>query len=354
MNSPTPSRPHDHEAIEATAAAWLAERDDGFTPQQQAQFERWRQADRRHAAAVDRLEQTWTALKQLREYRPEALVHPDRDLLARPRTRKVVLFPALVTALAAAAVIALAAVWFWPRATPASAVQPDHFATTTGGYQRTTLTDGSVVELNASSEVRVHYTAAERRVQLVRGEANFTVAKNRERPFWVEAGTVAVRAVGTAFNVRMDARAVEVLVTEGKVQVDRTAVAGAAVPAAQSVVAIPVLSAGQRATVLLLPDAVAAPAPQVELVAPEVMREALAWQGPRLVFSDTPLSEVVAQFNRRNQVQLVLGDAELGALPVGGSFRAENVEAFVRLLASDADIAVTRDGPDRIVLRKAR
>jgi transmembrane sensor len=303
---------------------------------------------------VDRLEQTWTALKQLREYRPEALVHPDRDLLARPRARQVVLFPTLVTALAAAAVIALAAVWFWPRATPVVTVQPDHFVTTAGGYQRVALADGSVVELNASSEVRMHYTAAERRVQLVRGEANFTVAKNKERPFWVEAGTVAVRAVGTAFNVRMDARAVEVLVTEGKVQVDRTAVAGAAVPAAQSVVAIPVLSAGQRATVLLLPDAVAAPAPQVELVAPEVMREALAWQGPRLVFSDTPLSEVVAQFNRRNQVQLVLGDAELGALPVGGSFRAENVEAFVRLLASDADIAVTRDGPDRIVLRKAR
>jgi transmembrane sensor len=353
MSNPTHSRPSDHESIEATAAAWLAERDDGFTPLQQAQFEHWRQADRRHAAAVDRLEQTWTALQQLREYRPEALVHPDRDLLARPRASKVVPFPALVTALAAAAVLALAAVWFWPRTTPVATVQPDHFATTAGGYQRMTLSDGSVVELNASSEVRVHYTAAERRVQLVRGEANFTVAKNKERPFWVEAGTIAVRAVGTAFNVRMDAREVEVMVTEGKVQVERT-VALTAAPATQLAVAIPILSAGQRTTVSILPEAVAAPAPQVDLVAPEVMREALAWQGPRLVFSATPLSEVVAQFNRRNQVQLVLGDTELGALPVGGSFRAENVEAFVRLLASDADIAVTRDGPDRIVLRKAR
>lgn len=101
-------------------------------------------------------------------------------------------------------------------------------------------------------------------------------------------------------------------------------------------------------------DPVAVPVSVVEKVAPEVIREALAWQGPRLVFSDTPLSEVVAQFNRRNQVQLVLGDAELGSLPVGGSFRVENVEAFVRLLTSDVDITVTREAPDRIILHKAR
>lgn len=349
MSEPSHPRPSDNEAIDATAAAWLAERDDGFTLSQQAQFERWRQADRRHAAAVERLEQTWAALRLLREYRPEALVHPDRDLLARPPARKVVLFPALVTALAAAAVVALAALWLWPRATSGATMQPDHFVTTAGGYQRMTLSDGSVVELNASSEVRVHYTAAVRRVQLVRGEASFTVAKNHKRPFWVEASTVAVRAVGTAFNVRMDARAVEVLVTEGKVQVDRTVAPNAASPA----VAFPVLSAGERTTISMTPEA-AARTPAVELVAPEAMREALAWQGPWLVFSASPLSVVVAQFNRSNQAQLVLGDAELGALLVGGSFRAENVEAFVRLLASDADIAVVREGSDRIVLRKAR
>ncbi|MBI4662433.1 MAG: hypothetical protein HY735_26750 [Verrucomicrobia bacterium] len=94
--------------------------------------------------------------------------------------------------------------------------------------------------------------------------------------------------------------------------------------------------------------------PVIEKVTPEAVREALAWQGPRLVFVDTPLADAIAQFNRRNPVQLELADAELGALPIGGSFRAENVEAFVRLLASGNDIAVERPDAARIILRKAK
>jgi transmembrane sensor len=89
----------------------------------------------------------------------------------------------------------------------------------------------------------------------------------------------------------------------------------------------------------------------VEPVTPAAVRDALAWQGPRLVFVDTPLTEVVTQFNRRNAVQLVLADAALGSLPVGGSFRAENVEAFVRLLESGGEVVVDRSASDRLVLR---
>jgi transmembrane sensor len=71
------------------------------------------------------------------------------------------------------------------------------------------------------------------------------------------------------------------------------------------------------------------------------------------VFVDTPLAEAVVQFNRRNPVQLELADAELAALPIGGSFRAENVDAFVRLIAAGGDVTVERPTSTRIVLRKA-
>jgi len=85
-----------------------------------------------------------------------------------------------------------------------------------------------------------------------------------------------------------------------------------------------------------------------------MIREALGWQASRITFSDTSLSEVADQFNRRNRVQLVLADPELAALPVGGSFRAENVEAFVRLLESGGDVAVDRTDATRLVLRRAK
>lgn len=374
MKRPRPSlSPHD-ETIQAMAAAWLAQRDDGLTAEEQAEFARWRAADPAHEAAVARLERAWTGLQQLKNFRPEARVHPDRDLLANSRRQaNVIAFPAWATAAALAACVALVAIWWWPRsASSARGVAPvgvdaaQEFATTAGGYQRTVLADGSIVELNASSAVRVVYSADERRVQLVRGEASFTVAKNPHRPFWVVAGKVGVRAVGTAFNVRLGAAEVEVLVTEGRVEVSphtgasivNAGVEAEAGAAPEVGAFVPqAMNAWQRLVIPVAMPAVAAATPvsiEPQSLSPAMVRESLAWQGPRLVFVDTPLAEVVAQFNRRNQVQLELGDAELGALPVAGSFKAEHVDAFVRLITSDGEIVVERPTPDHLVLRKAK
>jgi transmembrane sensor len=334
-----------HEAIEATAAAWLAERDDGWSEEKASEFARWRAADPRHEAAVVRLENTWAALQTLRDFRPHAQRHPDRDLLrpsARTRRPRLLAFPA-AAAVALAASLVVAAVWWFGLASR-GADQDQSYITTVDGYQRIALPDGSLLELNANTEVNVRFTTGERRVNLRRGEAHFTVAKNPARPFWVEAGTVAVRAVGTAFNVRFGANDIEVLVTEGKVEIARESRDGSVA----SVSPAPV-GANQRVVVSVTSAAAA-----IEQLDSQAIREALAWQGPRLTFLDTPLAEVVMQFNRHNQVQLELGDAELGSLPIGGSFRAENVDAFVRLLANDNEMIVDRVTPTRIVLRKAR
>jgi len=159
-----------------------------------------------------------------------------------------------------------------------------------------------------------------------------------------------------------------VLVTEGKVAVAEIAravpnlLAGAKGPDQarweQRTPPWPaVLVANER---VVIPDvhASAAPAkivpPIVEKLTPEAVREALAWQGLQLVFIDTPLADAIAQFNRRNQVQIVLADGELGALTIGGSFCADNVDAFVRLLASGNGIATERPDAARIILRKAK
>lgn len=349
MKKPDQTSPAAHEAIEATAAAWLAQRDDGLNARQLAEFARWHEADPRHAAALARLEKTWAMLGQLRAYRPEARVHPDRDLLARPRPVVVFRQPAVVAALAAC--LALAAGWLWFRPTaPYTTASAPHYATASGGYQRMTLEDGSIVELNADSEVRVNYTPAERRVHLVKGEAHFIVAKNRQRPFWVEAGAVTVRAVGTAFNVRLEVTKVEVLVTEGKVEVDQSALRTVSAKS----VGRALLEAGQK---LVINSPHPRARPQPEMVATAAMRDALAWQDERLKFADTRLGEAVAQFNQRNRVQIELADADLAQIPIGGSWRAQNVEGFVRMLTSGPDnriVVEPQSDPDRIVLRHAR
>ncbi len=345
------SRPSAAEAIEATAAAWLAQRDDGLSAEEAAEFATWRFADVRHEAAVVRLEAAWSTLQRLREYRPAAVRHPDRDLLAGGAVGRPAAWVGLGRALAAAAVVlfVLAGWYGWERR------DRTRFATTVDGYERVLLADGSVAELNGDTQLDVRFSAGERRVTLRRGEAHFSVTRNPARPFVVEAQGVAVRAIGTAFNVRLDAESVEVLVTQGRVEVAPAMAAAARRDApAELVPGGALLAANERVSVTVAraagPATVAVP-PAVEKVAPEMIREALAWQGPRLVFNETPLAEVVAQFNRRNAVQIELARPELGTLPIGGSFRAENVDAFVRLLTSGGDLAADRPAPGRIVLR---
>jgi transmembrane sensor len=251
------------------------------------------------------------------------------------------------TAIAAAIVLAL--VWHWPSLPiPPVLRSTQVYTTTAGGYQRLTLSDGSIVELNDNSEVRVRYTVDERRVQLVNGQAHFTVAKNPTRPFVVETDAVGVRAVGTAFDVRLEGDQVEILVTEGIVQLERASIAGGRI--SSNIPQPSMLNAGWRAVV----PHDHGRAIVKEMLPADHLTGTFSWQGPRLVFVETPLAEVVAQFNQRNRIQISLADDELASLPVGGSFRAENVESFVRLLTSNGDITVDRPTGDQIILRKAR
>ncbi len=343
----------DHEdPVEAAAADWLALRAEGFSSAQKREFARWCRADTRHAAAVARLEATCALLEKMPLVRAElqpVIAFPVTARSGRPVNASRRAISPLRVAFGLAAAVAVAFLTVMPFLPPPdSAAQV--FTTSTGGYERVALADGSVIELNAETKVRVTLTPTNRRVELVAGEAHFTVAHDRARPFIVSAGGIAVRAVGTAFNVRLASTAVEVLVTEGKVSV---AEAESVVPNARPSPTSTTYVAANERTLVHLPSLTNATpsAPAVEKIAPATVRDALSWQERKLAFSETPLSEVVAQFNRRNRVQLILGDATLAERPVGGTFAADNVEGFVRLLESGNSIAVERESETTVVLR---
>jgi transmembrane sensor len=343
MNKSLFAPQHEHD-IDAIAASWLAQCDEGLTEEEALEFERWCQSDPRHAAAAKRLEGAWQALQALRDYHPEALRHPDRDLLTRSRLRRL-RFPRLAAGAAMlAAVLVFSFIFWWPRENPANQA-PLSYSTGPGGYQRVELEDHSLLDLNANTRLQVAYSQEERRVRLLAGEATFSVAKNHRRPFLVEAGSVTVRAVGTAFNVRLAPSSVEILVTEGKVKIEHPTS-----PSTRS--DPPTLAAGEK---MVIPSSTRLETrPVVETVAPEQIHEKLIWRGPRLRFVETPLSQVVAEFNRHNKVQLELDGHELDQLQVDGSFIAENAEAFVRLMEMNGQIAVERLSQERIVLHKTR
>jgi transmembrane sensor len=359
--------------FEAQAATWLVKRDGGaLSASEQAQFDAWLAADPRAHAAYVRLELAWKRADGLRRLRPlDGGV--DEDLLAHSPFEPVQMeeYPAregtgqttdLVPAdaitdaqvveykrprrhwaipLAAAAAVALAAVgaFIW------SAYQRTgwhEYTTDFGGLSRIVLDDGSVVNLNTNSLMRVQITAELRHVVLERGEALFKVAHDKTRPFDVDAGTTTVRAVGTEFSVRLrepaaDAggggKAVEVLVREGRVAIDpprqnaKPIERAAALPSSMST-----LSAGEAVTITATRVVTEQPQMQVQKVAEADVDKKLLWTEGRLWFERQTLKDVVAEFNRYNRRQMVIADPAIENLRIGGGFEATDPESFIAAL----------------------
>ncbi len=336
MKRPEPDSPEaDRRSREA--AEWLAHRDRGLTGAEQDEFLQWLAADPRHGEWLALHRAVVADFTALAQWRPEHSDEPNPDLLAPPRRRVRWLTPAMFTVAAAAIAIGFA---LWGARSPSPAAP----------LARRLLQDGSSVELNRGAVVRDAFTAKERRVELVSGEAYFSVARNPDRPFIVRAGGVDVRAIGTAFSVRLDAGVVEVLVTEGRVGVRRDDDSAPMTMATAAAGDSTLVDAGQKVTVSLRAIA----RPQVSAATAGQISRHLEWQTHLLDFSSAPLAVAVAEFNRRNRIQFEIADAELAAMPIVASIRSDNVEGFAQFLAAAPGVQVERRGDDAIVVRRKR
>ncbi|MBM3851948.1 MAG: DUF4880 domain-containing protein [Verrucomicrobia bacterium] len=339
------------DAIEQIAADWMIRRDRGLTPAQADELERWRRADARHNAVFAALEETWKLMGEARGS-PELAVGSE---CRRPRARTWFTLPAawVPAGLAAAVALALGGAMAWRAIAPTGHEGRAPFTTTAttevGAQRALDLPDGSVVHLNTDSRVEIAYTSDQRQVRLLRGEALFEVAKDRSRPFVVSTGSVQVRAVGTAFNVRLRSQAVEVVVTEGSVRVENPATPAAAPVRSSAAPSANLLTAGQKLTVDLTSPATAPSIPVT--VTPAAVKRALAWQQQRLEFDSAALPEMVAEFNRYSRHQLVIADPRLEQKRFGGSFPASDHRTFVRLLETHFGVvAESRNGQTQLRL----
>ena len=349
-------------SVELDAAEWLVRRDAGLSREQEKEFAAWLAAEPARGRAFADLEQTWAVLDNVKQL-PCAAREPDPDALAPVRVREMfgrtpIRRPVWRNlALMAAAVVLFASAGWWQWS--ARAHYSGAAVTEVGGLRKISLPDGSVVLLNTASAIDVQYSSDERTVKLARGEAHFTVAKNPTRPFFVNAGGVRVRAVGTAFNIRLRVKAVEVLVTEGRVSLadesngDSLLSRRAGHSANEMIVPAgnepPALGAGELATIALAAGSERTAV--VPVTIPRLdMERALAWQDGRLEFAAVPLGEIVAEFNRYNRHRLVVADPRLAALRFGGSFLADGYDTLVHLLETNHGVIAERRG-DETVLR---
>lgn len=234
---------------------------------------------------------------------------------------------------AAAALAAGLAIAVLPPALIRPTVQT--YATLKGQHQRVALADGSIVDLDAETRLRVILRGSERRVSLTEGQAIFDVVHDARRPFVVQAGDRLVRDVGTQFDVRKRGAEITVTVARGRVEVTSD-------PAGAGDGSV-LLGPGQR----LEMDATRAS--QLTSVDPQ---ETFSWRAGRLVYRAQPLAEVVADLNHQFIEQTTIADPQLARLPITGVIVLDNPRAVMARLSLMLPIKTVRSDKGLMLLRK--
>jgi transmembrane sensor len=374
----SPPKPFDSDAdrtVPEMAARWFVRlQDSSVTPELFRAWQEWLRASAEHRRAYEGVENSVWRVDRLPikprlpsademaddnydgssmpvvEWRSVARAHvASTPLVASSRNPLRGKIRAQWKALAAAATLAclsLGGGWLWVQAHRAGEVGELEYFTGAGTHRVIALSDGSRVTLDANSALSAQLTAAERSLRLDRGEAFFQVAKDSRRPFIVRVGSAQVRAVGTAFNVRMSADRTVVAVTEGKVEFLATPAATADVsrqmsgsrdvrsPDSSASLAAR-LGAGEAVSYVDDGKLQALPAHDAPL--------ATAWLSGRRQYRNEPLRYVLADVDRYTGRRIEIADETTGDLKFTGTLNVENSEAWLKALVLALPVIVTQD-----------
>ena len=287
--------------IDARASVWLDRSDcEGWTGRDDVALEAWLNEEPVNRITYWRMEAAWERTQRL------AALH-----IPKTRQRKWPSFFQMTAVFAAVTAVGVGFLSYLSQPMGAT------YATSIGGRETIVLADGTQVELNTDSAVRVLDTTRERKIWLQKGEAYFQVTHDSARPFTVYAGDRRVTDLGTKFDIRQEADHLEVAVVEGRVRLDAGSVDQQSRPV--------VLSEGQVAV------ATAYKMSMTRRTARELTRE-LSWRRGLLVFDSTPLSEAAQQLNRYNRTKIVIANDAVGRLPITGTMSATDPVEFFHMV----------------------
>lgn len=340
------SRPKLNAQILDEAAQWFVELDEPeIDHAQRRAFDEWLRRSPEHVRAFLELVPLWEQAgvpRATSQVDPKQLIEMARNAGAEvtPLTSAattVVQPPVVARApsrphwhAAAAAMIVVSVVLFaWWRT-----VAIHVYSTGMAEQRSVVLSDGSTIELNARSRMRVRFSATERTIDLIDGQVLFRVAKDASRPFVVRSEGARVQAIGTEFDVYRKKGKLTVTVLEGRVSV-YPAAAPPAEAAGQVADTTVLLSAGQRTSIVNN---------AVEKPTPANVTAATAWTQRRLMFQKAPLAEVVDEFNRYNARQLRIEDAGIETFLVSGTFSSTDPASLLRFLSEQPGMRILEDG----------
>jgi transmembrane sensor len=208
------------------------------------------------------------------------------------------------------------------------------YSTALGERRHVALPDGSVIDMNSRSGVQVRYEKDRRGIELMQGEAMFSVEHDSSRPFVVEAGSGKVTVTGTRFDVRRDASETRVVVEQGTVKVQGRDAADNEFISLTPGLGTRVDARGKVAVAYAVN-----------------LAELTAWRSGKLVFNNASLRDVAEEVSRYREKPLTVSNDKVGNLRLTSVFKSDNTDALLKALPSILPVAVRTldDGSQQII-----
>ena len=318
---PLASKRQANSDIEQQAADWLVKFDHQKPSKQEfIAFMKWYRSNPQHASVYDAMAETW-----------DMSVVANTEVKQLPRKQ-----PWRQIAVAACLMVAVFATLNWPS--DLSHIEQQTIANDIAERSSTELADGSVVDVDSNSALESNFDSDYRNIYLKSGQAFFDVHHDKGRPFIVHTPYGTVQAVGTAFNIDLHNGNLHVIVSEGTV-----AVKGDSNTDDSKVL----LDVGHEVSII-------ESRAQINALSQEEISAKLAWREGRLEYQGAPLSEVMADVARYQQITVQFEQADLKNIAIGGSFSANKIDALLESLEQGFAISHQYDDDGRLILSHKR
>ena len=330
--------------VKLQANIWITRLNRGLTDEEKLALVAWINQSTVHHYAIYNVATFFDNTSQLKELNG---IFPIERLEQRSIDKKALFFVTCIILL-----LMVVAYSFWSNKQISIQNSPAIYASTIGQSRTIHLDDGSIVTLNSNSKIKVSYDVFARHINLLRGEAQFYVAKDINRPFTVTAGAKSFTALGTIFNVQKNNELdMELIVSEGQVLITKANIASSSLAeminqeTAKSYSDI-IINDGEKS---VIENAEQLTTTQL---LPEQIQQKLAWQKGIIVFNGEPLIHALEEVSRYTHTRFEVSDVQIKNIQVAGSYHINDINSLLSSLEGNFNISYKFSANNSVQLSK--
>jgi transmembrane sensor len=216
----------------------------------------------------------------------------------------------------------------------------NEIGTNAGERANVELGDGTKVMLNAASKLIVpeSFSSDKREVEL-NGQAYFDVKSDPKRPFYIQTDNAVVEVIGTSFDVRAydDENEMMVTVREGTVELTKKDDPGSRV----------IVNEGYKGSFSIADG----------YLSVDIFRDPefyFGWMDGRLIFKNTPISDVFKHLERWYDVTIEFDEAEEDLLrkEFTADLKTRSIREVLSVMQMSLNIEFTMENDDVVVISK--